>query len=80
MYREQLHETFDKISPSPELLDRISAMMSEEVNRKKPSIRMNAVRYAGIAAAVVIAAGGTLALVQSQNGGTLKTAVTLAVG
>ncbi|MBO6301584.1 MAG: hypothetical protein J6N15_04035, partial [Ruminiclostridium sp.] len=56
------------ISPSPELLDRISAMMNEEVNRQKPPLRMKVTRYAGIAAAVAIAAGGTLFFVQSQGG------------
>lgn len=69
MFKEQLHSSFDEISPSPELLDRISAMMNEEVNRQKPPLRMKVTRYAGIAAAVAIAAGGTFALVQSQNGG-----------
>ena len=68
MFKEQLHSSFGEISPSPELLDRISAMMNEEVNRKKPPLRMKVTRYAGIAAAVAIAAGGTFALVQSQNG------------
>ena len=34
MFKEQLHSSFDEISPSPELLDRISAMMNEEVNRQ----------------------------------------------
>ncbi|MBR5090253.1 MAG: hypothetical protein IK093_12565 [Ruminiclostridium sp.] len=69
MYREQLHESFDRISPSPELLDRVSAMMREEAGRRKPPIRMQAVKYGGIAAALVIAAGATFAAVQSQTNG-----------
>ena len=50
MFKEQLHKSFDAISPSPELLDRISAMMSEEAAHPKPSIKMTAVKYGGIAA------------------------------
>lgn len=68
MFREQLHESFDNISPSPELLDRISAMMQEEVSRPKPPIRMQAVRYGGIAAAVLITAGAAIAAVQINSG------------
>ena len=68
MFKEQLHESFDAISPSPELLDRISAMMSEEASRPKPSIKMNAVRYGGIAAALALAAGGTFIVLNNANG------------
>ena len=67
MFKEQLHTSFDAIRPSPELLDRISAMMNEEVSKKRPPIRMTAVKYGGIAAALAIAAGGTLFFMQSQN-------------
>lgn len=69
MFKEQLHDSFDPISPSPELLARISAMMNEEVSRPKPGIRMNAVRYGGIAAALVIAAGSTFALTRLSDDG-----------
>ena len=69
MFREQLHESFDAISPSPELLDRISAMMSEEVSRPKPSIKMTAVKYGGIAAALALAAGGTVFVLNNANNG-----------
>lgn len=73
MFKEQLHESFDAISPSPELLDRISAMMSEEAARPKTSIKMNAVKYGGIAAALALAAGGTFAVMQ-HNGSIARTA------
>ena len=67
--REELHSTYDNISPSPELLDKISAMMSEEVSKsaKKPPLRLTVTRYAGIAAAVAVAAGGTLLVVNNNN-------------
>ncbi len=69
MFKEQLNMSFENIKPSPELLDRISAMMSEEVSRKKPPLQMRAVKYAGIAAAVALAAGGTLLAVNNANHG-----------
>lgn len=69
MFKEQLNMSFENIKPSPELLDRISAMMSEEVSRKKPPLQMRAVKYAGIAAAVALAAGGTLLAVNNTNRG-----------
>ncbi len=67
MFKEQLHESFDRISPSPELLDRISAMMSEEAGKKKPPIRMSIARYGGIAAGLVLAAGVTIAAVNMSG-------------
>lgn len=67
MFKEQLHTSFDSIRPAPELLDRISAMMSEEAAKPKKPIYMNAVKYGGIAAAVAITAGAAIAL--TQNGG-----------
>ncbi len=75
MFREQLHTAFDNISPSPELLDRVSAMMSEEVNKKKAPLKLNVVKYGGIAAALVLAAGGTFLVLNNQNGG-IKTSET----
>ena len=73
MFKEQLHKSFDAISPSPELLDRISAMMSEEAARPKPSIKMNAVKYGGIAAALALAAGGTVFVLNNANNGIATT-------
>ncbi len=67
MFKEQLHTAFDTISPSTELLDRISAMMSEEAGKKKASLHLNVVKYGGIAAAVALAAGGTLLVINNSN-------------
>ena len=68
MFKDELNTAFGNIKPSPELLDRVSAMMNEEVSRKKPPLQLRAVKYAGIAAAVALAAGGTLLAVNSNNG------------
>lgn len=73
MFKEELHTSFDRISPAPELLDRISAMMSEESAKPKKPIYMNAVKYGGIAAAVVLAAGATIAVVQNTGRGNIAT-------
>ena len=73
MFKEELHTSFDRISPAPELLDRISAMMSEEAAKPKKPIYMNAVKYGGIAAAVVLAAGATVAVVQNAGSGSITT-------
>lgn len=73
MFKEELHTSFDRISPAPELLDRISAMMSEEAAKPKKPIYMNAVKYGGIAAAVVLAAGATIAVVQNAGSGSITT-------
>ena len=67
MFKEQLHKSFDSISPSPELLDRISEMMSEEVNKKKPPLRLQAAKYGGIAAALLLAAGGAYAAIRASD-------------
>ncbi len=75
MFREELHTAFDNISPSPELLDRVSAMMNEEVRRKKAPLKLNVVKYGGIAAALALAAGGTFLVLNNQNGG-IKTSET----
>lgn len=78
MFKEQLHTSFDSIKPAPELLDRISAMMSEEAAKPKKPIYLNAVKYGGIAAAVVIAAGATIAVVQNANNSGIGTKNTAA--
>jgi|GEM_PF-2908981 len=69
MFKDELNIAFENVRPAPELLDRISAMMSEEANRKKAPLQMRAVRYAGIAAAVALAAGGTMLAVNNANNG-----------
>ena len=78
MFKEQLHTSFDSIKPAPELLDRISAMMSEEAAKPKKPIYLNAVKYGSIAAAVVIAAGATIAVVQNANNNSIGTKNTAA--
>ena len=69
MFKDELNIAFENVRPAPELLDKISAMMSEEANRKKAPLQMRAVRYAGIAAAVALAAGGTMLVVNNANNG-----------
>ena len=54
MFKEKLHNDIDKITPSAELLDRVSLMMKEEASRKKPKIYMTAVKYGSLAAAVCL--------------------------
>ena len=68
MFKEQLHTSFDGISPSPELLDRVSEMMREEAAKPKPPIYMSAVKYGGIAAAVALAVGGAFLAFNHNNG------------
>lgn len=54
MFKEKLHNDIDRITPSAELLDRVSLMMKEEASRKKPKIYMTAVKYGSLAAAVCL--------------------------
>lgn len=54
MFKEKLHNDIDRITPSAELLDRVSLMMKEEASRKKPKIYITAAKYASIAAAVCL--------------------------
>ncbi|MGN0657016.1 MAG: hypothetical protein ACI4KR_09495 [Ruminiclostridium sp.] len=60
MFREQLHKDIDRITPSPELLDKISLMMREQVQKPKPRIFMNAVRYGGMAAAICLVSAAVI--------------------
>lgn len=69
MFKDELNIAFENVKPSPELLDRVSAMMSEEANRRKPPLRLNVVKYAGIAAALMLAAGGTMLVLSNMNNG-----------
>ncbi len=69
MFKDELNIAFENVKPSTELLDRVSAMMSEEVSRKKPPLQMRFVKYVGIAAAVALAAGGTMLFFAGQNNG-----------
>ena len=54
MFKEKLHDDIDRITPSAELLDRVSLMMKEEASRKKPKIYITAAKYASLAAAVCL--------------------------
>ena len=60
MFREQLHKDIDRITPSPELLDKISLMMREQVQKPKPHIFINAVRYGGMAAAICLVSAAVI--------------------
>lgn len=62
MFKEKLHSDIDRLSPSPELLDKISLMMREEAEKRRPKPYMTAVRFAGVAAAVCLLAFGAIRL------------------
>ena len=70
MFREELHNDIDRITPSSALLDKVSLMMKEEAERKKPKFYTTALRYGGIAAAVCVAAA--VAVVINTSGGNEK--------
>lgn len=61
-FKEQLKGDLDRLSPAPELLDRISAMMREEAAKPRPAFYASALRYAGMAAAVCLLAFGAARL------------------
>lgn len=61
-FKEQLKGDLDRLSPAPELLDRISAMMREEAAKPRPAFYASALRYAGMAAAVCLLAFGAVRL------------------
>lgn len=67
MFKEKLHNDIDKITPSAELLDRVSLMMKEEASRKKPKIYMTAVKYGSLAAAVCIITAVAIMLGNGAN-------------
>lgn len=67
MFKEKLHNDIDRITPSAELLDRVSLMMKEEASRKKPNIYMTAVKYGSLAAAVCIITAVTVMLGNTAN-------------
>ncbi len=62
MFKEKLHSDIDRLSPSPELLDKISLMMREEAEKRRPKPYMAAVRFGGVAAAVCLLAFGAIRL------------------
>lgn len=61
MFREQLHKDLDGISPSDELLSRVSQMMAEEAAKPKQPIYLNVAKWGGMAAAVCLIAVGAFA-------------------
>ena len=74
MFREKLHKDLDGISPSEELLSRVSLMMSEEAKKPKPPIYMNAVRWGGMAAAICLIAGSAAFFANNRGANNLETA------
>lgn len=73
-FREQFKGDLDRFSPAPELLDRISVMMREEVEKPRPPVYASVLRYAGMAAAVCLLAFGAVRLgffapIESSTGG-----------
>ena len=73
MFKEELHNDIDRITPSSALLDKVSLMMKEEAERKKPRFYTTALRYGYIAAAVCIVSAVAVVI------GTTKGAETPAV-
>ncbi len=67
MFREKLHKDLDGISPSGELLSRVSQMMTEEAQKPKQPVYMNAVKWCGMAAAVCLIAVGAVAFTGNKN-------------
>lgn len=69
MFREELHNDIDGITPSSALLDKVSLMMKEEAERKKPKLYITALRYGSIAAAVCIATAVAVVINTSRGNG-----------
>lgn len=67
MFREELHNDIDRITPSSALLDKVSLMMKEEAERNKPKFYITALRYGGVAAAVCIAAAVAVVINTSRG-------------
>lgn len=67
MFKEKLHNDIDKITPSAELLDRVSLMMKEEASKEKPKIYMTAAKYGSLAAAVCIVTAVAVMLGTTAN-------------
>ncbi len=59
-FREKLHNDLDGISPSDELLSRVSQMMAEEAKKPKQSIYLNVAKWGAMAAAVCLIAVGAV--------------------
>lgn len=59
-FREKLNNDLDGISPSDELLSRVSQMMAEEVKKPKQPIYLNVAKWGGMAAAICLIAVGAV--------------------
>lgn len=59
-FREKLHNDLDGISPSDELLSRVSQMMAEEAEKPKQPIYLNVAKWGAMAAAVCLIAVGAV--------------------
>lgn len=80
MFKEKLHNDIDKITPSAELLDRVSLMMKEEASKEKPKIYMTAAKYGSLAAAVCIVTAVAVMLGTTANNNTAPQTGDLARG
>lgn len=60
MFREKLKKDLDGISPSDELLSKVSLMMAEEAEKPKQPIYLNVAKWGGMAAAVCLIAVGAV--------------------
>lgn len=61
-FKEQLKGDLDRLSPAPELLDRVSEMMREEAAKPRSAFYASAIRFAGMAAAVCLLSFGAVRL------------------
>ena len=74
-FREKLNNDLDGISPSDELLSRVSQMMAEEVKKPKQPIYLNVAKWGGMAAAIcLIAVGAVTFLNKGSDGHEIATA------
>lgn len=75
MFREKLKRDLDGISPSDELLSKVSLMMAEEAEKPKQPIYLNVAKWGGMAAAVcLIAVGAVTFLGKGSDGQEIATA------
>ncbi|MCM1333662.1 MAG: hypothetical protein NC084_07500 [Bacteroides sp.] len=61
-FKEKLREDLDRFSPSPALIECVSAMMREEAEKPRKSPFGAGVRFVGLAAAVVLLSFGAIGL------------------
>jgi len=69
MFREKLHKDLDGISPSDELLSKVSLMMAEEAKKPKQPLYLNIAKWGGMAAAICLIAVGTLTFLNKGSDG-----------